>query len=1065
MTLTVTPVEFPPVLAPIPDTVTTANTPLNVVLNVTDPATSITNLTYSASVSDSTVIAGVNFSFNGTNEIATVYPVANATGDAAITIVVSDGVTYVYQSFAILVTRSQPAPILAPIADTNTTVNIPVNVVLNVTDPATAITNLIYSATIGSSNVISAVNFSYNGTNEIATIVPTTNKTGFTGITINVSDGVSNAFQSFAVTVTRLEFPPVLAAIANTNTLANTPVSVVLNVTDSATNITNLIYSAGITATNVIAAVNFSFNGTNEIATIVPATNKIGVSAITINVSDGVSNVYQSLAVTVTAPTPPTLGPIANQLTLVNRAVQVPLTVTSPVTPLASLMFSGSSSNPSLLTNITFAINGTNEVATLTPVTNALGLATVTLSVSDPFSTNSQSFTLQVNPLDIPPVIILPVTTTNTPANVPLTVAFAISNAQGNALAVSGTLSTNLGTVAITTNSAGTTNIPGNYTFTFTPNGVAGLGVTGLTTVIIIASDGTVSSTNTLALTVTTGLPPTLAIVSATNMPENSAISVPFTLSNVPTGFSRTNLAGIASNTNLVSFIGFSGASSNFTINLTLAPYATGSSTITIIVTDQFGSGTNSTTLTVTPVEYPPVLAPIADTATTANTPVSVVLNVTDPAMSITNLGYSAGVSDGTVIAGVNFSFNGTNEIATIYPALNATGDSAITIFVSDAVTSVSQSFAVLVTRSQAGPVLAPIADTNTTVNIPVKVTLNVTDSAVSITNLFYSAAIASTNVVSAVSFSFNGTNEIATIVPTTNKTGFTGISIMVSDGFTNVSQSFAVSVTKLEFPPVLAPIPDTNTTANTPLNVVLNVTDSATSITNLIYSAGISSTNVIAAVNFSFNGTNEIATIVPATNKIGVSAITITVSDGVSNVYQFLDVTVTAPTPPTLAPITNQFTSQNTAVLVPLIVTSPVTPLANLRFSGSSSNTNVVNSFTFSFNGSNEVATIIPVANATGVVTLTLSVSDPFSTNSQSFTLQVNPTALPTLTSTLGKDVVITFTGLAGGSYVIQSSTNLTTWVNVATVTADPVTGAVSYTATVPTNSPSQGYYRLLIP
>ena len=775
-----------------------------------------------------------------------------------------------------------------------------------------------------------------------------------------------------------------------------------------------------------------------------------------------------------------TIGPMIAPLSPVtmseNTAVTIPLSVGSSLTAASNITITPAASGQvpaGLIASSNLVLSGvgtSNPTLTITPttnfpssVTNSNGVATVTLTLSDANTNVSvYSFPLTVLYVDVPPTIMLPVTATNTPANVPLSVAFTTKDVQGSALAVSASLSTNLGTVGITTNAVN------NYTLTFTPTGVAGTGVTGLTTVSIVASDTnvpSVSTTNTLPLTVTAGLTPSVAIVSATNTPENTPISVPFTLANVPAGFSRTNIVGIASNTNLVSFVGFTGISSNFTINLTLAPYRTGSSTITIIVTDQYGSGTNTMTLTVTAVEFPPVLAAIADTTTPANVPVNVVLNVTDPATSITNLNYSASVSDGTVIAGVNFSFNGTNEVATIYPVANATGDSAITIVVSDAVTFVYQSFAITVTRSQPGPILAPIADTNTTVNIPVKVTLNVTDTAVPITNLFYSAAIASTNVVSAVNFSFNGTNEIATIVPTTNKTGFTGITINVSDGVSNVYQSFAVNVTRLEFPPTLGPIPDTNTPANTPLNLVLNVTDSATSITNLIYSAGISSTNVIAAVNFSFNGTNEIASIVPATNKIGVSAITITVSDGVSNVYQFFGVTVTAPTPPTLGPITNQYTSQNTAVQVPLIVTSPVTPLANLRFSGSSSNTNVVNSFGFALNGTNEVATITPVANASGVVTLTLSVSDPFSTNSQSFTLQVNPTNLPTLTSTLGKDVVITFTGVPSASYLIQSSTNLTTWINVAAVTADPVTGAVSYTVAVPTNSPTQGYYRLLIP
>ena len=78
------------------------------------------------------------------------------------------------------------------------------------------------------------------------------------------------------------------------------------------------------------------------------------------------------------------------------------------------------------------------------------------------------------------------------------------------------------------------------------------------------------------------------------------------------------------------------------------------------------------------------------------------------------------------------------------------------------------------------------------------------------------------------------------------------------------------LTITHVEYPPVLAPIADTNTTENIPVNVVLNVTDVATFFTNLLYSANISSTNVIGAVNFSFNGVNEIATIVPDPTRPG---------------------------------------------------------------------------------------------------------------------------------------------------------------------------------------------------
>jgi hypothetical protein len=276
------------------------------------------------------------------------------------------------------------------------------------------------------------------------------------------------------------------------------------------------------------------------------------------------------------------------------------------------------------------------------------------------------------------------------------------------------------------------------------------------------------------------------------------------------------------------------------------------------------------------------------------------------------------------------------------------------------------------------------------------------------------------------------------------------------------------LNVTFVEYAPTLAPILNTNTLANTPVSVVLNVTDIATSITNLIYSANNSNPNVIAGVNFSFNGSNEIATIVPATNKAGVAAITIIVSDGVVSVFQSFAITVTAPTPPTLAPILNVSTPENTPVQVVLSVNSPVTPVTNLTFSASSAVPSLVNTngISFSFNGTSEVATITPVANATGVGSITISVSDEFSTNSQSFTLQVGGTTPvpPTLTGTLNLVngiLQIAFTGTPGATYATQSSSDLKTWTTVTTVTANAVTGAAVYNAAVSTAA-SGVFYRV---
>jgi len=574
----------------------------------------------------------------------------------------------------------------------------------------------------------------------------------------------------------------------------------------------------------------------------------------------------------------PMITPLAPVTMFENTTVTIPFSIESLSTYASNITVTASATSevPSNLV-ASLVINGqgtSNESLTITPtlnypsaVTNINGTATITLVLTDTNNNAStNSFPLTVLFSDILPVIALPVTQTNTPANVPLTIPFTITDVnQGGTsnldvtASITASLTTNDGTVGIITNGGG------SYDLTFIPDGAS-----NELTVSVVASDGTVSATNTIEITVTPGLAPVVSIVPALSTPENRTILVPFTLAYVPTNFTASNISGFALNSNLVPSVGISGAGSNYTATITPAPYMSGTTVITIAAQDQFGTGTSNTTLTVTFVEYPPTLGPILDT----NTPV------------------------------------------------------------------------------------------------------------------------------------------------------------------------------------------------NTAVTEVLNVTDLATSITNLVYSANISDPNVIAAVNFSFNGSNELATIVPVTNKAGVSAITIVVSDGVTNVFQSFAVTVVPPTPPTLGAITNVTTTENTPAHVTLSVTSPVTPVTNLTFSGSSTNTGLVssNSFAFSYNGSNEVVTITPVANAVGSATVTISVTDSYTTNSQSFTLQVTQSGAPTLSGTLVNGVLqITFLGIPGGSYNIQSSSDLKTWTTVATITANPVTGAVQYNAVV-SNVAGETFYRAQI-
>ena len=492
---------------------------------------------------------------------------------------------------------------------------------------------------------------------------------------------------------------------------------------------------------------------------------------------------------------------------------------------------------------------------------------------------------------------------------------------------------------------------------------------------------------------------------------------------------------------------------------------------ITIVLTDTNHnySSTNTFPLTVQYVLIPPTLTlPVTQTNTPANVALAVPFTATD-VEGVTNLIVTATVSPnlGTAAA----IYNGGPNYTLVFTPNGALGTATVTVSASDhgaasplGVGITTGTFQVTTTTGLA-PTITIVSATNTpetstisTISVPV--TLGVVPA--TFTNANLSATWTNTNVVSAVGFTGVGSNMFAKVTLVPYATGTNTITVTVTNQYGSASASFTLGVTTVLFPPTLAAIPDTNTAANTPVSVVLNVTYPSSSITNLSYSAAISSTNVVRAVTFSFNGTNEIATIVPATNATGASAITIIVSNSAYSVSRTFAVTVATPTPPTLGAITNRTVALNTVVQIPLTVTSPSTPVTNLQFRGVSSNTNLVKSIAFSFNGANEVATITPVTNASGVGTITISVNDPFSTNSQSFTLQVNAGVMPTLAAALSQhNLVITFTGSPGVSYNLMSSSNLTTWTQLTTVTAAPVTGAAQYSVAIPAGA-GHTYYRL---
>jgi len=211
---------------------------------------------------------------------------------------------------------------------------------------------------------------------------------------------------------------------------------------------------------------------------------------------------------------------------------------------------------------------------------------------------------------------------------------------------------------------------------------------------------------------------PTISSITNRTVRENEILAdVPFTVGDVETPADELLLTGVSSNQGLVANgdITFGGSGANRTVTVTPTFFQSGTTTITITVTDG-GGKVNATSfiLTVLPENTAPTLS---SSFTNYHTLVNAALapisfTVGDLESGPDGLEVTASSSNPTVIpeSGIALGGTGANRIATIIPAAGQTGNSVITITVSDLILSVSRSFNVMVVPS-AGVVLSEAFD------------------------------------------------------------------------------------------------------------------------------------------------------------------------------------------------------------------------------------------------------------------------------------------------------------------------------------------------------------------
>ncbi|HVY71721.1 MAG TPA: Ig-like domain-containing protein, partial [Verrucomicrobiae bacterium] len=908
-----------------------------------------------------------------------------------------------------------------------------------------------------------------NGGNRVISVTPKTGKTGVITITLTAQNVDSSgnaqatpaatATTSFTLDVQDKNAPPTITLGTPKDISADedsSNITYIVHVTDpETTDYTQIAVTAtsdnqGVLPDTKIFVASLSGDPGGRMLIFTPNANSNGVVNVTVSAKDTGSGALA--AVTSTATFKLTINPVndaptisglpAKTSTTEDTLLTLPFTLADVDNALSGLTFTLASTNTSVVANSGITVTGTNGnmVLNILPVTNASGLTRIDIKANDGTADSATySILLTVIEVNDPPVITAP-STLSTGEDENFSFTFSISDVEStvaskmlnnnwpdssityhhvSAVVISDPSHVLASTVLPLDNGAGFTNDVRKVSVTVSPhasgNAVIELSVTDTGDVQSIPGqpDNQLAPQTTrwdinVSVNFINHAPTIDPIASLTVNEDTSTPPLAFKIGDIETAPANLTLTGTSSDQTVVANSGivFSGTATNRTVVVTPVKDANGSAVITVAVSD--GALTNSTsfTVTVTPVNDPPVLSTIADQTTLENTDTQLIhFTVTDAESPAGGIIVSGDTSDASIVPKQNIFFggSGSNRAMIITPARNASGVVTISVIADDGspLNNLSTNkFKLTITGVNNSPTISSIADQSVDQNKTLSgIAFTVLDSETAPPFLVVTATASNPTLVPDDSIFLGGgsSNRTMAIVPATGKSGATTITVKVTDdGGASATTSFVLTVRAVNQPPTIGVIANQTISENTTLGPIpFTVSDSDSP--SFTVSATSSTQAVVpnSGIALGGSGGNRTITIVPASNQSGVTTITIQATDDLNaSSSQSFTVTVNHVNQlPTILSIGNLTTKEGVAVSSNFSVSDAETAAANLTLSGTSSNTGLLPNANITFAGSGQIRTVAlaPVAGKSGSATVTVTVSDTDGgTASTSFTLTV---------------------------------------------------------------------------
>ncbi|MFM1769085.1 MAG: hypothetical protein RJA22_1614 [Verrucomicrobiota bacterium] len=1007
-------------------------------VTVTDPDNLGLFLTVTAASSNPVLIPPGALAVTGkpANRTLQFLPATNQSGTATITVTATDGLASSTRTFQVTVLPVNDPPFISDLPDRAINEDESTGPVAFTVQDADPDAVLSVSATCSNPLLVPAggVTLGGSGPNRTIRILPATNAHGVCIITLTVSDGLATATDSFQLTVLPINDPPQLTVGPAITLPEDTSTNLVITVVDIESPASALSLAAGSSNPALLPAAGLvpTGNGTTRSLPVAPAPDGFGNAVITLLLTDpdgGTNTATVDLSV-VSLNDPPTLDQPADVAVDEDAGPQTLLLTgitPGPANEIQSLVLSAISSAPAIIPNptISYTNGGATAVLRFTPVPDAYGQASITVTVDDGGPTNrslTRSLVIQVRPVNDLPTLGLP-GPQRIPEDTSLSLNLLVNDVEGAALVALAAVSDNpalLGPSSLTLAGSGT-----NRTLTITP----ATNAFGSARITVTATDGGGGTTQGFVDLQVDPVNdrPTLTSFNALSLLEDIASGeLPFAINDVETDPALLQVTISSLNPSLFSPVGLvlGGASANRSLRLFPTTNQSGLATLIVTVSDGQLAASNSFEVTVQAVNDLPTLILPGDSSIAEDTaagPLSVAVgDIETPPGSLSVLASS---SDPLLLppSGILLGGSGASRTLLLTPAPHRSGTAMVSVVVTDAdAGSVSNAFRLTVSPVNDAPSLNAISDVVTNEDAgPLFIGLSgisagpLESQALSVTVTAQNPAL-----FSATTVNYSSPASIGSIVltPATNANGSSLVTVTVRDdgaGSNTFSRSFTVSLLPVNDPPTLSPLANLTLPEDAPAQVITLAGISAgpaDELQPLAVTALSDNPGLIPhpAVNFTSPGPGGTLSFTPVANAFGTARITVTVSEpggGLSVAQSFtVQVTNVNDAPGIVGP-GPQSLPRSVATNLLFSVGDIDNDVTALTVAAASSNPTLfpAGSLVVSGTGSQRTLAAAPATNRSGTATIVLTVTDPAGGQaSASFLFTVSPTGLPPALSPL---------------------------------------------------------------